>query len=217
MLKVDRQGNSLGILIKVLTKEVTPIVATLTIAFMLVIILATLMYYMENGAQPEAYSSIPASMWWSVTALTSVGYGDVFPVTIGGKLLGCFACLFGSAIIALPTGILSNGFNEEIAHQNNKEQAEAIEESVLDASKKLDALSTEVTGLHTALDNMDASQKQVIRALRLKFPEKVAEILGEEDGQYASQASPDPEEELDLDTLREKVERNVASLKKKTK
>jgi len=173
MLKVDRKSNSMGILMKVLESEATPILATLTIAFMLVIILATLMFYIENGAQPEAYSSIPAAMWWSVTALTSVGYGDVYPITVAGKILGCFACVVGAGIIALPTGILSNGFNEEICMAEEESEAERIEESVAETTKKLDTLCGEISALHMTLDEVDESQQLLIRGLRRLFPEKV--------------------------------------------
>lgn len=228
MLKVDRKANALGVLIKVLEAETTPIMATLTIAFMLVIILATLMYYIENGTQPEAYSSIPAAMWWSVTALTSVGYGDVYPITVAGKILGCFACVVGAGIIALPTGILSNGFNEEICVAADEVQAEMIEESVAETTKKLDALCEDVRCLHSNLDEVHSSQQHLIRAFRRLYPERVMEILGPEEEEEAdlptsSQSRPDqaspplPSPQLtedDLAAVRDKVERNVAALMK---
>lgn len=181
MLKMDRKANALGVLLKVLHEESTPIMATLTIAFMLVIILATLMYYMENTAQPDDFSSIPAAMWWSVTALTSVGYGDVVPITILGKCLGCFACVVGAGIIALPTGILSNGFNEEIRAGQEASEAAEIEGKAIVCQQQFDKLSEELTGLHSVVDGVDSSQQQLLRALQRMWPEKVLEILGAED------------------------------------
>lgn len=218
MLKVDRKANALGALLKVLEAEVTPIMATLTIAFMLVIILATLMYYIENSAQPEAYSSIPAAMWWSVTALTSVGYGDVYPITVPGKLLGCMACVVGAGIIALPTGILSNGFNEEICLAADEKEAEQIEERVEATMVELEALCQEIKCLDASFDEIDVSQRCLLRALRQRFPERVLQILGPEKEEPLEEAAFTAEEasphlsESDLASLREKVERDVTEM-----
>lgn len=229
MLKVDRKANALGVLIKVLEAEATPIMATLTIAFMLVIILATLMFYIENDAQPDQYSSIPAAMWWSVTALTSVGYGDVYPITVCGKILGCFACIVGAGIIALPTGILSNGFNEEICVGEDAMQAQVIEESILDTTQKLETLNQEIKGLYSGLDEVDVSQQHLIKAFRQLYPEKVMQILGPEvqeniqileasHGAKAGLGWPPAAAALtenELGAVRDKVEAQVAALIKK--
>ena len=78
------------------------------------------MYLVENQAQPEAFSSIPEAMWWGVATLTTVGYGDIYPVTPLGKVLGAVICLLGIGLVALPTGILSSGFVEEIQKRKEK-------------------------------------------------------------------------------------------------
>jgi voltage-gated potassium channel len=72
------------------------------------------MYYAENEAQPEAFTSIPAAMWWGVVTLTTVGYGDVYPVTPLGKLFGAALAFIGIGLFALPAGIIASGFSEEI-------------------------------------------------------------------------------------------------------
>ena len=69
---------------------------------------------MEKEAQPEAFSSIPAAMWWGLATLTTVGYGDVTPVTPVGKVFGAFIMVLGIAMFALPAGILATGFANEI-------------------------------------------------------------------------------------------------------
>jgi voltage-gated potassium channel len=76
------------------------------------------MYYVERDAQPEAFSSIPATMWWGVATLTTVGYGDVVPITPLGKVLGGLFAIVGVGLFALPAGILSSGFYE-IMHQKD--------------------------------------------------------------------------------------------------
>ena len=72
------------------------------------------MYYVEHDAQPDAFTSIPATMWWSIATLTTVGYGDIYPVTPLGKFLGSVTAILGISLFALPTGILASGFSEEI-------------------------------------------------------------------------------------------------------
>jgi voltage-gated potassium channel len=72
------------------------------------------MYFSEHDDQPEAFSSIPATMWWSVVTLTTVGYGDAFPVTALGKTIAAIIAILGIGMFALPAGLLGAGFAEEL-------------------------------------------------------------------------------------------------------
>lgn len=69
-------------------------------------------YYFENNAQPEVFSSVFKSMWWSVATLTTVGYGDIYPVTVGGKLFTFFVLMVGLGIVAVPTGLIASALTE---------------------------------------------------------------------------------------------------------
>ena len=71
-------------------------------------------YYCEHEAQPEVFSSIPATMWWAVATLTTVGYGDMYPVTAAGRFCAGLIAVLGIGMFALPTGILGAGFVEAI-------------------------------------------------------------------------------------------------------
>jgi len=73
------------------------------------------MYFVENEAQPEAFPSIPDAMWWGAAALTTVGYGDVYPVTALGRVLGVVSAVLGIGIFALPAGILASGFSDALS------------------------------------------------------------------------------------------------------
>ena len=75
---------------------------------------------MENEAQPEKYSSITESIWWATISLTTVGYGDVYPVTLGGKIFATLISLVGIGIVAIPTGIISASFVEQINKKKKK-------------------------------------------------------------------------------------------------
>ena len=81
---------------------------------MLLVLSSSAMYFAEHRSQPEVFSSIPHTMWWAVATLSTVGYGDVVPLTILGKVLAGIVALLGISMFALPTGILASGFVEEM-------------------------------------------------------------------------------------------------------
>jgi len=84
------------------------IILFMIITIMLIYFAAVGIYYFENEAQPEHFSSIFSSLWWSIVTLTTVGYGDVYPVTVGGRIFTFFMLLIGLGIVAIPTGIISS-------------------------------------------------------------------------------------------------------------
>ncbi|PNQ75355.1 ion transporter [Hanstruepera neustonica] len=71
-------------------------------------------YYFENEAQPENFSSVFDSLWWAIVTLTTVGYGDVYPITVGGKVFTFFILLIGLGIVAIPTGIISSALTKSV-------------------------------------------------------------------------------------------------------
>ena len=87
---------------------------TLFLAGVLLLISSTLMYFVESEVQPEKFKTIPHALWWAISTLTTVGYGDVVPITPLGKILSSFIAIIGIAFVALPTGILSSAFMEHI-------------------------------------------------------------------------------------------------------
>lgn len=120
ILKIGRYSKSMAIISRVLNEKKEELAITIFIIIILIIISSSLMYYVENAAQPEAFSSIPKAMWWSVETLTTVGYGDIYPVTILGKILGSFIAILGIGLFALPAGILAGGFAEELKNTRRK-------------------------------------------------------------------------------------------------
>jgi len=118
-LKVARYSQSLQTLGRVLRAKREDLVVTAIAGLVLLVCAASLMFYAEHEVQPQQFSSIPASMWWGAMTLTTVGYGDIYPVTPLGKLLGTLIALMGLGLFALPAGILASGFSEEL--QRRKE------------------------------------------------------------------------------------------------
>lgn len=100
-------------ILNVLRERREALIISFSIILLLVIITSSLMYFVENPAQPEVFKNIPDAMWWSVMTMTTVGYGDIYPITALGKFLGSVIAVLGLAVFALPTAILSAGLLEE--------------------------------------------------------------------------------------------------------
>ena len=114
LFKMARYSESMQIMGNVLKQKKEELIITVFSVIMLLVFASSLMYFIESQTQPEAFSSIPAAMWWGVATLTTVGYGDVYPITPIGKLLAAIISILGVGIFALPAGILASGFAELI-------------------------------------------------------------------------------------------------------
>ncbi len=121
--KLGRYSIALQTFGRVLTAKREELVTTLMLLLLLLLFAASLLYFAENRAQPEVFSSIPAAMWWGIATLTTVGYGDVYPVTGIGRFLASLIAIMGIGMFALPTGILGAAFVEEI---QNRKQPRAV-------------------------------------------------------------------------------------------
>ena len=124
IFKLGRYSKSLKMINSILNKTKSELAITLFVAFILLILSSTLMYFIENEAQPNNFASIGHSFWWAIATLTTIGYGDVYPITAMGKLLSSVIALIGIGFIALPTGIISSAFVEYI--QDNKTKKEEV-------------------------------------------------------------------------------------------
>jgi len=113
--KLARYSTAMQTLGRVLVKKREELSVTLLALLVLLIVASVLMYHAEREAQPGAFASVPAAMWWAVATLTTVGYGDVYPVTALGRLLGAVIAVLGIGMFALPAGILGGGFMEEVS------------------------------------------------------------------------------------------------------
>ncbi len=93
------------------------------VAAALLMLSATLLYVVEGDAQPEAFGSIPRAMWWAIATLTTVGYGDVAPITWLGRVCAGFIAVLGIGLIAIPTGILAAAFSDAAQQQRARKEA----------------------------------------------------------------------------------------------
>jgi voltage-gated potassium channel len=114
IFKLGRYSKSLKTIRYIFKQTKAELSITVFVTFVLMVLSSTLMYYIEHDDQPEQFASIGDAFWWSVATLTTVGYGDVYPVTGLGKLLSGIIAIIGIGFVALPTGIISSAFIEKI-------------------------------------------------------------------------------------------------------
>ncbi len=114
IFKLGRFSTSLRTINQVLKETKSELAITVFVAFILMVLSSSLMYFIEGDAQPEKFANIGEALWWSVATLTTVGYGDVYPITVAGKILSGIIALVGIGIVALPAGIISSSFIDKI-------------------------------------------------------------------------------------------------------
>ena len=118
-------------LIKTIVKQRNALLGSQIMVISILLVVSTFIYFLESSVQPEVFGSIPATMWWGIATLTTVGYGDVVPMTDLGKLLASFTMLVGIGMFALPAAILASAYYEEIQKKNFLVSFEAIASCLL--------------------------------------------------------------------------------------
>lgn len=114
LFRVSRYFHALNVIQNVLKAKKEELLLCVSFIVFLLLISSSLVFYVEQSAQPTIFKSIPDSLWWGVNAMTTVGYGDMHPITPFGKVLGGLMAILGVSIFALPTGIIASGFAEQI-------------------------------------------------------------------------------------------------------
>ncbi len=114
VFKLARYSVATQALLQALRAEAESLAAAFFMLFILFLLASSGIYLIERHAQPQAFGSIPAAMWWAMATLTTVGYGDVVPVTPLGKFFGGCITIIGVGMVALPAGIIASGFSEHL-------------------------------------------------------------------------------------------------------
>jgi len=123
IFKMNRYTSGLSSIGNVLKKKSDQLVSSIFVVFLLMIISSVIMYYFENPVQPDVFSNAFSGLWWAISTFTTVGYGDIYPLTVAGKIFSAIIALLGIGLVAVPTGIISAGFMENI-EDNNKQLTE---------------------------------------------------------------------------------------------
>lgn len=123
LAKLGRFSDALGTLHRALKSRASHLLATLSMAIFFLIVSATCMYWAEGLDQPDRFGSIPRAMWWAAVTMTTVGYGDVVPLSALGKVIAGLTSMGGIILIAIPTGILAASFIDELAREEREQAA----------------------------------------------------------------------------------------------
>ncbi|MBR2674375.1 MAG: ion transporter [Mogibacterium sp.] len=113
LFRINAYSDSLTLIGNVLKNKKTQILASVFIVVMLILASSLCMYSVEHEAQPEVFKNAFSAIWWATSTLLTVGYGDIYPITFVGQLLGIIITFLGVGLVAIPTGIISAGFIEE--------------------------------------------------------------------------------------------------------
>ena len=129
IFKLIRHSRSFRVIGKALASVKEELETAYTASFITICFSAILMYYIERSAQPEVFENIGDGIWWAIITFATVGYGDIYPITPLGKLLGCIICLVGVAMVAIPTGIISSSFINIVQKKEKKQGEDCNNES----------------------------------------------------------------------------------------
>ncbi|MDJ0749192.1 MAG: ion transporter [Woeseiaceae bacterium] len=170
VLKLTRYSAAMNMLLITIRENGKALAAAFLILVTVMLMAASGMYYFERQVQPDDFGSIPAAMWWAFATLTTVGYGDVTPITNGGKVFGAMITVVGIGMVALPTSILATGYAHQLrlsttTYRNRAD--EALDDGIIDEKEARDLEELRVDlgiGRHTASQILDAGM--VRRALQ---------------------------------------------------
>ena len=139
ILKLNHYNSALDDLFGAIIEEKKSFLTTLYIFSVAFVLSSSLIYYAEHKVQPEDFRSIPDAMYWSIITLTTVGYGDVSPITVFGKSIAAITAIFGVVVVALLTGIVANSFNAQMDRRKvifEDQVRNALLDGVLDSDEE---------------------------------------------------------------------------------
>lgn len=114
LFRMTKYSRFFELLIDILREKKEEFLAILAFTGIFLVMLSAVVYYFEHEAQPDVFSSMPQALWWAVATLTTVGYGDMYPITVGGKIITSLVTILGIAFVALPGGLFAEAFWEEL-------------------------------------------------------------------------------------------------------
>lgn len=138
IFKINRYTTAISTINTVFKNKKSQLLSSIFIVSTLMIIASVLMYNIENPAQPNEFDNAFSSLWWAIATLTTIGYGDIYPITAMGKILSAVIAVLGIGLVAVPTGIISAGFMEVI--DNNKKE----KENAKDIEVELSSIRSEI-------------------------------------------------------------------------
>jgi len=184
LLKVERHTNSFQTVIAVLDKKKHELFGALFLTMVLLVASSITMFYIEHKVQPFKFASIASAMWWAVTAMTSVGYGDVYPITALGKVFGSCTAILGLSLFALPSGMIASGFMEVMQQRATVEaqaDAEDIAQMINNETEEVRVLRKETESLFMKAERARENQAIASAAAIQKNSEDLQQLRHEVD------------------------------------
>ena len=126
-IRVTRYQDSLNLITDVVIKRKNQLLSSVFLVLILMISASILMYGIEHEAQPDVFRNAFSGFWWATSTLLTVGYGDIYPITTLGKVIGIILTFLGVGMVAVPTGILSAGFIEHLNEIEDPKKEEGTE------------------------------------------------------------------------------------------
>lgn len=166
VVKLTRYSIAMNRLTEVFQLQRSALMASFFLMGITIIMAASTLYFVERHVQPEAFGSIPAAMWWAICTLTTVGYGDVTPVTTMGKILTSGLTIVGIAMVALPTSLFASGF-AHVMSRNERALEEEARDALMDGvitDEEADTYTKLAESLHVEPD----VAREIIDAMRKK-------------------------------------------------
>lgn len=158
VFKLGRYSMAMNVMSAVIRQEARAIGAVLFVMMVVLVFTSSLMYLFEHHAQPHVFPDIPTTMWWAVVTLTTLGYGDMVPITTLGRILGGLTAILGVGMIALPAGVLASGFSEQM-RVRREEYREVVARALEDgAITRRDRRILEETRHHLGLSDEQAAR-----------------------------------------------------------
>jgi voltage-gated potassium channel len=120
VFRAGKLAEAIRILSAVVRNRAEELLASFVVILIVVVLAANVMYLLEHHHQPKNFASVPAAMWWAIVTVTTIGYGDVVPITPLGRVLGAIMALLGIIMLAMPVGIMGSGFIEEVEKRRGR-------------------------------------------------------------------------------------------------
>lgn len=124
VFKLSRYTHALRDIVEVFRRKASQLISSMVVVSFLIVTAAVLMYNAENDVQPDKFDNALSCIWWAIETLTTVGYGDIYPVTAIGRVMSAVIEILGIGLVAVPTGIISAGFSEQLAEKNKSARSE---------------------------------------------------------------------------------------------
>ena len=160
VFKLGHYNTAMSKIGRVLKKSIPALVSSMSVLFLMLIVSSVLIFYAESAQPDTPFTSAFSGLWWAISAVTTVGYGDIVPLTIAGKILGAIIALLGIALIAIPTGIFSAGFMSEM----ERETTEPTNDFNPDLAEQLTKLKQLLDQSILTKEEFDAEKRRILQS-----------------------------------------------------